>query len=188
MPVPTAERRDARTTRSLVLMAARRRFARQAYADVTLKDIAADAGVSAPLLIKYFGTKERLFKDAADFRAHFHRMLDAPIYELGRCLITTLLTIQDEEGIDPPLALFYMSSKRDAPPSVRRALYQQFIEPLGLRLPGDDRQLRAELICAEILGTSALRRVVRSRALAKADHDTLVRMLAPRLQALINEP
>lgn len=186
MPAPTAERRDSRATRRLVLSAARRRFARHPYADVTLKDIAADAGVSAPLLIKYFGTKERLFSDAADFRGQFHRMIDAPRAELGRHLITTLLTVQDEEGVDPPLALFYMSGKRDSPPSVAGALHQQFIEPLAARLSGDDRQLRAELICAEILGVSALRRVVRSRALATADHDTLVRSLTPRLQALVN--
>lgn len=186
MPVPTAVRRDAGTTRKHVLLAARRRFARHAYAEVTLKDIAADAGVSAPLLIKYFGTKERLFSDAADFRAQFRRMLDAPGPELGRHLITTLLAVPDEEGVDPPLALFYMLSKRDSHPSVRRSLHQQFIEPLAARLPGEDRHLRAELICAELLGLSALRRVVRSPALARADHDTLVSMLAPRLQALVN--
>jgi len=128
-----------------------------------------------------------LFKDAADFRVQFHRMLDAPRTELGRHLITTLLTVQDEEeGVDPPLALFYMSSRRDSPLSVRRALQQQFIEPLATRLSSDDQQLRAEFICAEIVGVSALRRVVRSPTLARADRETLVRRLAPRLQALVN--
>lgn len=186
MPVPTAERRDSQTTRRLVLLAARRRFARHPYADVTLKDIAADAGVTAPLLIKYFGTKEQLFADAADFRAQFRRMLAVPNANLGRHLITTLLALPDEEGVDPPLALFYMSSKRDSPPSVRLALQQQFIEPLAARLRGSERLLRAELICAEIMGVSALRRVVRSQALTRVDDAALVDRLAPRLQALVD--
>jgi len=184
--MPTAERRDSRTTRKLVLAEARRRFATHSYGDVTLKDIAADAGVSAPLVIKYFGTKERLFREAADFRDQFDRMLDAPNEDLGRHLVTTLLAVHREEGVDPLLALLFMSSKRDSPPSVRRALRQQFIERLAARLSGDDRQLRAELVCAEIVGVSALRRVIRSQVLTRADHDSLVLLLAPRVQQLVD--
>ncbi len=47
--------------RTAILRAARRAFALQPYAAVTLRGIAGDANVSAALIVKHFGSKEALF-------------------------------------------------------------------------------------------------------------------------------
>ena len=54
-------RRDAAATREAILEAATRRFATQGYERAGVREIAGDAGVTAALVNRYFGSKEGLF-------------------------------------------------------------------------------------------------------------------------------
>ena len=67
--------RNAGDTRARILAAARVRFSRDAYENVGTRDIAADAGVDAALVNRYFGSKEKLFdeaiQDAFAIKDHF---------------------------------------------------------------------------------------------------------------------
>jgi AcrR family transcriptional regulator len=56
-------KRDAATTREEILEAATRRFATQGYERAGVREIAADAGVTAALVNRYFGSKEGLFAE-----------------------------------------------------------------------------------------------------------------------------
>ena len=56
-------RRDAAATREAILAAATRRFATQGYERAGVREIAADAGVTAALVNRYFGSKEGLFAE-----------------------------------------------------------------------------------------------------------------------------
>ena len=58
---PAPARRDAEATKAAILRAARYLLARHAHGDITLKAVAERAGVSAPLILKYFGNKDALF-------------------------------------------------------------------------------------------------------------------------------
>jgi AcrR family transcriptional regulator len=64
---PGTRRRDADASRAAIMRAARIMLARRPYADITLKAVAERAGVSAPLIVKYFGNKERLFAQVLSF-------------------------------------------------------------------------------------------------------------------------
>jgi DNA-binding transcriptional regulator YbjK len=59
--------RDAAQTRADILAAARRRFAAEGFERTTLRAIAADVGVDAALVIRYFGSKQDLFATATEF-------------------------------------------------------------------------------------------------------------------------
>src|ERR1700739_4907811 len=59
--------RNASRTRADILAAARRRFGAEGYERTTLRAVAADVGVDAALVIRYFGSKQNLFAAAADF-------------------------------------------------------------------------------------------------------------------------
>jgi AcrR family transcriptional regulator len=63
----TKRPRNAIQTRADILAAARRRFGAEGYERTTLRAIAADVGVDAALVIHYFGSKQDLFAEAADF-------------------------------------------------------------------------------------------------------------------------
>src|SRR5260370_26406271 len=64
----TKRPRNAAQTRADILSAARRRFATEGFERTTLRAIAADVGVDAALVIRYFGSKQDLFATATEFR------------------------------------------------------------------------------------------------------------------------
>ncbi|MET0659051.1 MAG: helix-turn-helix domain-containing protein, partial [Steroidobacteraceae bacterium] len=53
--------RNAEATRMAILNAALRRFALSSYDDVSLREIASDAGVDVALVGRYFESKDKLF-------------------------------------------------------------------------------------------------------------------------------
>src|SRR5260221_662191 len=56
-------RRNAAGTRAAILASARKAFARSGYDGAGVREIAAGAGVTAMLVNRYFGSKERLFAE-----------------------------------------------------------------------------------------------------------------------------
>src|SRR5271166_6786953 len=59
-------RRDAAATREAMLQAATRRFATHGYEHAGVREIAVDAGVTAALVNRYFGSKEGLFAEVIE--------------------------------------------------------------------------------------------------------------------------
>ena len=59
--------RNAAQTRADILTAARLRFGSDGYERTTLRAVAADVGIDAALVIRYFGSKQDLFAEAAEF-------------------------------------------------------------------------------------------------------------------------
>jgi AcrR family transcriptional regulator len=60
-PAPARTRLPRAEREQLILDVAHARFAEHGYAAVTMDEVAADAGVTKPLLYNYFGNKERLY-------------------------------------------------------------------------------------------------------------------------------
>jgi AcrR family transcriptional regulator len=179
----TASPPDAQGTRLALLRAAVYRFATLPYGDVTIRDIAADAQVSPPLVIKYFGSKEQLFVAAADYAGDFGAFLDAPDEDLARHLVAEVMALQARpDAINPFAAILFMGSGRDTPPTARDRLRTRFVAELADRLAGDDAQLRAELVCAQLVGLSAVLRALHMPALVAAPPERVVELLTPAIQ------
>lgn len=65
MPAKTeVKQRDAARTKARILAAAQQAFAERGYAQAGIRDIAALAGVDSALLVRYFGSKAKLFEAA----------------------------------------------------------------------------------------------------------------------------
>ncbi len=96
-----AGRRDAEATKAAILRAARHLLARHAHADITLKAVAERAGVSPPLILKYFGNKDAVFAHVMSFDEDAAALLDAPLDDLGRHMVRHVLVSQRERGSDP---------------------------------------------------------------------------------------
>ncbi len=63
---PGPRRRGSTATREAILEAAAGRFASSGYAGAGVREIAADAGVTAALVNRYFGSKEGLFTEVIE--------------------------------------------------------------------------------------------------------------------------
>jgi AcrR family transcriptional regulator len=174
-------------TRDTILRAARRRFAQRGFAEVGLRDIALDCGVSAALVVKYFGTKEQLFAEAVSFESEARALLDCPLDRLGEHLVRTLLELHDRAHSDPFLRAV-LAAFRPNGEEFAASFQQYFAKPLAARLTGRDAQLRAALICAQLIGLGAVRLAIKLPAVTALSTQRLVELHGPRLQELIDAP
>lgn len=115
----TAAPGPAATGRDAILLAARRAFTQRPYAEVTIRGIAADAGVSASLVVKHFGRKEQLFNTVADFGPAAEELLGAPLHGLGRHMVLTLVRRRREQKGDPLLRVVFSSATTTSAPAPR---------------------------------------------------------------------
>lgn len=183
-PAPAGPRCSA-DTRDALLQAARRHFSVHGYAGATLRAIAAEADVSAALLVKYFGSKEGLLTAATDLQAEADTLLDSPRDGLGRHLVGTLLDLHDRAKADPLLRVAFTAS-RPGGERIVESFERQFAGRLAERLDGPDARLRAELVCAQLMGLGAMRLLVAAPAVTAADAAELTDRIGPVLQAWID--
>ncbi|MGW0937389.1 TetR/AcrR family transcriptional regulator [Streptomyces sp. NPDC002666] len=180
-PVPA----DAGSGRDAILRAARRAFTQRPYAEVTIRKIAADAGVSPSLVVKHFGRKEELFNTVADFGPAAAELFDAPLDVLGRHMVVTLVTHRRELKSDPLLRVVFSLGNQDERSLLRDRFHEQVTGALTDRLPGHDRALRAELLAGLLLGLGATLGLHREGAGASATPERIADLYAPALQKLI---
>ncbi|MFF9349875.1 TetR family transcriptional regulator [Streptomyces sp. NPDC014734] len=176
---------DQGSGRDAILRAARRAFTQRPYADVTIRGIAADAGVSPSLVVKHFGRKEELFNTVADFAPAAAELFDAPLDGLGRHLVVTLVKRRRELKSDPLLRVVFSLGNRDERSLLRDRFHQQVTEELAARLAGPEAALRAELVAGHLLGLGATLSLHPEGAGSRATPEHLADLYAPALQALI---
>ncbi|MFD3485608.1 TetR family transcriptional regulator [Streptomyces sp. NPDC058665] len=180
-----ADGTDPGTGRFAILRAARRAFTQRPYAEVTMRGIAADAGVSASLIVKRFGTKERLFNTVADFGPAADRLFAAPPPELGRHLVLTIVRLRRENLSDPLLRVVFSLGNMDERTLLRERFREQVTARLAGLIDGPRRELRAELITGQLLGLGATLSLHRPGAGELATAEELADLYAPALQLLI---
>lgn len=178
-----ASRRDAGATKAAILRAARHLLARQAHADITLKAVADRAGVSPPLILKYFGNKDTLFSQVMSFETDAVTLLDAPLAELGRHMVRHVLVSQTEQGADPVLRIVFAPLHGEQGDILRANFRTQVTERLAGRLDGPDAGLRAELAVGALLGLGVMFGIARGTHLRAAELDDIVDRCAPAVQA-----
>lgn len=147
-------KKSAERTRQEILGAAARRFAHAGYDSVTLKEIAADAGVTAALVVRYFGSKHDLFRaivrgtpaNRAD------DVLAGPLDTLGHRLAeSTVARWLTPERVFPPIAALRSLDLEDAKSLLSTEIESRFTGPLAAVLPGPDAKVRAKVIGSQIL-------------------------------------
>ncbi|SOE25183.1 transcriptional regulator, TetR family [Streptomyces sp. OK228] len=178
-------RRDAEATKAAILRAARHLMARHAHADITLKAIADRAGVSAPLILKYFGNKDALFGRVMSFETDAAALLDAPLDRLGPHMVRQVLVGQTERGADPVLRIIFAPRQGDQGDVMRANFRTQVSDRLALRLSGPDADLRAELAVGTLLGLGAMYGIARGTRLRATAIEDIVDRYGPTVQALL---
>ncbi|MGJ5749353.1 TetR family transcriptional regulator [Streptomyces puniciscabiei] len=183
-PAPSlSARRDAEATKAAILTAARHLLARHAHADITLKAVAERAGVSPPLIVKYFGNKDALFARVMSFDTDADALLDAPLAGLGRHMVRHVLASQRERGADPLLRIAFAPLHGDHGDILRANFRAQVTERLAARLTGPDAGLRAELAVAALVGLGVMYGIARGPHLRETDADTIADRYGPLVQA-----
>lgn len=182
-PTATPTRRDAETTKAAILRAARYLLARTPHADITLKAVAERAGVSPPLIVKYFGNKDALLARVMSFESDAAALLDAPLDDLGRHMVRHVLTGQIERGADPLLRIAFAPVQGEHGDILRVNFRTQVVERLAECLTGPDAGLRAELAVGTLLGLGVMYGIARGTELRATAVEDVVNRYAPTVQA-----
>ena len=189
---PAAPRpaRNAGDTRARILAAARVRFSLDAYENVGTRDIAADAGVDAALVNRYFGGKEKLFDEALTgaFAIGDH-FAGADMATFGE-LITTLVLDGSEERREARFDALGMLLRASGSPAtserVATRFHGEFVLPLSKLLRGRDAELRAALIASYLLGLATMKHALHSPALDVVAQRRAVARVGAAIQACVD--
>ncbi|MFG2115240.1 TetR/AcrR family transcriptional regulator [Streptomyces sp. NPDC048718] len=164
-------KRDRAATRAALLAAARARFALAGYDATSVRDIARDAGVDATLIFRYFGSKERLFEEASRLETETPDAGAEPTPKdvPTRLLHAAMRQAEPGAGAGHPLTTLLVSSGR---PECRERLNEQLSETYARHLEqlvdAPDRELRAELLTALLVGINVSRSIAHTPALSRS--------------------
>jgi AcrR family transcriptional regulator len=186
MPRP----RNAAATRAAILESAVRNFARAGYDGVGVREIAGDAGVTAMMVNRYFGSKEQLFAEAVEVSVAPPAVIFDDSKGLAHATATNLVarTNPDATPLEPFLIMLRSASSPGAVEIVRDAIERHVGRRLGRQLHGPGRQVRADVMLSVIAGLLLMRRVIATRALDDADPDQLVSLLDEVFAAIVETP
>ncbi|MEV1005074.1 TetR family transcriptional regulator [Nonomuraea sp. NPDC050202] len=188
-PAPRFSERSA-PTRQAILDAARARFASDGYDKTTVRSIAADAGVAAAMVMRYYGSKADLF--AATTRAGFTALdlTQVPRHEIGERFARASLEPW-ERGDSAAMAALHRSAVThpDAAAAVQRLIDTQLLPALKDAFPDDpDIEVKAGLMHSQGLGVIVGRYLLRLEPLASLDFEDLVRSVGRTLQHHLDHP
>ncbi len=192
---PGRGRRPGRPdSRQAVLDAARRRFHADGYQSVTMRSIAADAGVDAALVSYFFGSKQALFGAAMELDANPAELiataLDGDLAGLPERLLRTLLEVWDDPVRGRPLRALIggVGHEPAIARMVREMLEREMIAPIAARISGEDAQLRAGVAAAQLSGIVFARYLLQIEPVASASADELVEYFGPALSRVLRAP
>jgi AcrR family transcriptional regulator len=187
---PAHRPRNAAATRQAILRSAIEAFARAGYDGVGVREIAHAAGVTAMMVNRYFGSKERLFAEAVDTAFTAPVVIAADSDALAHDAATALVerTNRDAEPLEPFLIMLRSVSNPRAVEIVREGIERHVGRRLADQLPEPGREIRTEAMLAVIAGILLMRRVVVTRALNETHPDQLVKVLEAVFTAIVETP
>jgi AcrR family transcriptional regulator len=182
----TTRPRNAAQTRADILSAARRRFGAEGYERTTLRAIAADVGVDAALVIRYFGSKQDLFAKAADFRIELPDLSGVDPDQIADILFPRFFTVWEEDETFVALLRAAMTSQTAA--DTLRKVFATQVAPKLLTATKDHPQQRIGLMGAFIIGLATTRYILANPPVANLSRDELSRWTAPIIRQLLAGP
>ncbi|WP_422928369.1 TetR family transcriptional regulator [Singulisphaera sp. PoT] len=177
-------------TRAAILEAATRRFACQGYEHSGLREIAADAGVTAALVNRYFGSKEGLFAEVIEQAFNIRYLIEGDRATLAERLARVMVYGREdtiERDRIPLLLMLRSATEPQAAEMIRTSLDRNNLRQLAECLEGPDAEIRATMIIAQLTGFAIMYQMLRTRALAEAEQERLVVILARSLEIYINQ-
>ncbi|BBY81152.1 TetR/AcrR family transcriptional regulator [Mycolicibacterium pulveris] len=188
----SARRRGRRVgkpdTRTKILDVARRRFLDGGYQAVTLRSVAADAGVDIALISYYFGAKRGLISEALALAANPADVIEGAAAEADPAtfpqrVLSGLLALWEEPESGAPLRALISGAAHDEALAslVKEMVDREIVDKLATRIGGADARKRAGMFCAQIVGLIVSRYILKLEPACSMTHDEIVRQYAPPL-------
>ena len=194
---PSAKRSGRRpgptTTREAIAEAARRQFAELGYDRATLRGIAAEAGVDAALVMRFYGSKDALFLEVMALppvvAEAIASLADGPTATIGRRLAEVIVGMLENPRSRAVVLgrIRSASSHPDAAALVRETVTRD-LGRLVAAVTDDEPETRAVLVGSQVVGLAFARHVVRVEPLASLPAAEVIDYLAPTFQHYLVGP
>ncbi|MFY2789290.1 TetR family transcriptional regulator [Rhodococcus sp. MALMAid1271] len=178
--------RSAAATRARILDAARAQFAVDGYDRTTMRSVAGTAGVDAAMVVRYFGTKESLFAEAATFVLDIPDLSGIAPEDLAHTLMPTFFQTWEQDGTF--LALLRAAATNAAAAAAMQQVFHTQVAPALSAVAVDRHDERAALVGSQVLGLAFARYVLEVPPLVGMSHEQLVRWVGPTLIRYLTEP
>ncbi len=181
-------------TQELIREAARTLFLADGYRAVTMRSIAATAGVDVALVSYYFGSKQGVFTAAMALPANpaeiFGSQVDGDLNTLAERVLRVMMFTWDNPETGTPLRTIASAAavEPDLNRLVREAIGREIIERLAERLGEPYGRERAGAFGAQVAGVIFSRYILRFEPIASMAPDEVIARLAPSLQLTLQLP
>ncbi|TDU03707.1 TetR family transcriptional regulator [Streptomyces sp. 846.5] len=182
---PTAEKRSDRT-KAAILRAARDRFGADGYERTTIRAVAADAAIDPSMVMRYFGSKERLFDAALAIDLRLPDLSAVAPQDLAATLIRHFLARWESDPADDALLVLLRSAVTNERAALRmHEIFATQVAPaLGVAL-GPRAAAVAPVLTTQLLGLALTRYLIRLPAVTALDPEQVVQALLPAVQATV---
>ena len=175
------------TTRDAIAAAARRQFAELGYDRATLRGIAGEAGVDAALVVRFYGSKDALFREVMALppavAEAMERLADGPRATLGRRLAEVVVgMLEDPRSRSIVLGRIRSASSHPDAAALVRETVTRDVGRLVAAVTDDRPETRAVLVGSQVVGLALARHVVRVEPLASLPAADVVDFVAPVFQ------
>jgi hypothetical protein len=187
-PVPK-RRRNAEASRAAILEAAREVFTERGYARGTIREIAHRAGVTHGLVMRHFGSKERLIIEALPGPRVLASVVPGDLATLPERIAESF--VQQTESADGEHAAVALIRSAASGEEVVMPLYaamQDEITETFRQALGPGSEVYAVLLSSLFIGVTFGRHVARTGVLAELTRDELRGYLVPAIRALLAPP
>ena len=195
---PDSGRRSGRrpgpsTTREAIARAARAQFSELGYDRTTIRGVAREAGVDAALVIRFYGSKDALFREVMALppaaAEALERIADGPRETVGRRLAELIVGLL-ENPVTRAIVLGRIrsaASHAEAAALVRETVTRD-VGRLTSALTDDQPDVRAVLAGTHVVGLAVARYVVLVEPLASMPAADVVEYAAPTFQRYLVGP
>lgn len=152
------------SSKTRIMEVSRELFSMYSFSQVSLRDIAATAGVSPALIIKHFQSKENLFEQTVDFTVSSDNLFIGPFDALGRTMVHETLMAPSTAPYSIIRMLIVTSGEEESLQAIGQRIKNDHLLVLQRRIaeesphPNPSPALRAQSVVSIITGLSLMRR------------------------------
>ena len=174
-------------TRDAIAEAARRQFAELGYDRATLRGIAGEAGVDAALVMRFYGSKDALFREVMALPPAVAEAIaglaDGPRATVGRRLAGVIVgMLEDPRSRSVVLGRIRSASSHPDAAALVRETVTRDVGRLVAALTDHEPETRAVLVGSQVVGLALARHVVRVEPLASMSAADVIDYVAPTFQ------
>ncbi|WP_203433968.1 TetR family transcriptional regulator [Jiangella asiatica] len=182
--MPFTQRSEA--TRTSILTAARTLLAERGFEATTIRAVAARAGIDPSMVMRYYGSKDGLFRASVELDLRLDLVPREPLDGVGAALARHFLSRWEGDLADEAITLLLRSAGTTpmAAEQLRTIFDEQVAGFVGGVIPGDRAEAvhRAGLVSTQLLGLALTRYVLELPPVVAMDAGTVVASVGPVLQ------